>query len=86
MSIEVLTKEDLLAFRLQLLDDIKQLIRWQRVYTDPLDLRKSDEVMQLLKISKSTLQTMRSNGTIPYRKIGRSCYYAYADIEKLIIK
>lgn len=44
----------------------------------------NQDVCQLLKISKRTLQTYRDNGTLAYSQIGYKCYYKKADIEKLI--
>lgn len=42
------------------------------------------EVMQKLKISPRTLQTLRSNGTIPYTRIGHKLYYLKQDIERIL--
>lgn len=44
----------------------------------------NQEVCQLLKVSKRTLQTYRDNGTLAYSQIGYKCYYKKTDIEKLI--
>lgn len=44
----------------------------------------NQDVCQLLKISKRTLQTYRDNGTLAYSQIGYKCYYKKVDIEKLI--
>lgn len=44
----------------------------------------NQEVCQLLKVSKRTLQTYRDNGTLAYSQIGYKCYYKKVDIEKLI--
>lgn len=44
----------------------------------------NQEVCQLLKVSKRTLQSYRDNGTIAYSQIGYKCYYKKTDIEKLI--
>lgn len=41
-------------------------------------------VMQKLHISPRTLQTLRSNGTIPYTKIGHKIWYLRQDIEKVL--
>ncbi len=53
------------------------------------DKRKSEwldnqDVCQLLKISKRTLQTYRDKGTLAHSQIGYKCYYKTVDIEKLI--
>lgn len=44
----------------------------------------NQDVMQMLHISQRTLQTLRSNGTIPYSKIRGKFYYKVSDIEKLL--
>jgi len=41
-------------------------------------------VMQKLLISQRTLQTLRSNGTIPFSRIGRKIYYRRSDIERVL--
>ncbi len=42
------------------------------------------EVMQKLHISPRTLQTLRTNGTIPYTRIGHKLYYLKQDIERIL--
>ena len=41
-------------------------------------------VMQALHISPRTLQTLRSNGILPYSRIGNKLYYRRQDIEKIL--
>ena len=42
------------------------------------------EVMMKLHISPRTLQTLRSNGTVPYTKIGHKIWYLKRDIERIL--
>lgn len=42
------------------------------------------EVMMKLKISPRTFQTLRSNGTIPFTRIGHKLYYLKQDIERIL--
>ena len=44
----------------------------------------SQDVMQALHISPRTLQTLRSNGTLPYSRIGNKIYYLRRDITKIL--
>jgi len=44
----------------------------------------NQDVMQMLHISPRTLQTFRTNGTIPYSKISGKFYYKVANIEELL--
>ena len=41
-------------------------------------------VMQALHISPRTLQTLRTNGTLPYSRIGNKLYYRKQDILKIL--
>ena len=44
----------------------------------------SQIVMQTLHISPRTLQTLRTNGVLPYSRIGRKLYYLKSDILKIL--
>ena len=82
MAVNIITKEDLMEFRHQLLDELKTIM-----HTKPPKQKewlKSSEVRKLLKISPGTLQNLRINGTLSYTKIGSIIYYSYEDIEALL--
>ena len=81
MAAEIITKEDLQEFREQLLQDIKQLLGTR--LNEPKKLLKSYQVKNMLKISSGTLQTLRTNGTLPYKKVVGIIYYQYEDLLKL---
>ena len=83
MAIEVVTKEDLQEFRIQLLNDIRQLILPKEMKA-PKPWIKNSEVRRLLTISSNTLQRLRVSGKLHSTKIGGSHYYRYEDIEKLL--
>jgi len=44
----------------------------------------NQDVMQALHISPRTLQTLRSNGTLPFSRIGNKLYYRRQDIERIL--
>ncbi len=81
MSVEVVTKEDLQAFRVQLINDLKTLLHSQENVKK--EWLRSNEVRKLLKISPGTLQTLRVNGTLHPSKIGGILYYKLEEIYKL---
>lgn len=81
-AIEILTKDDLQQFRQQLLEDIKNIITVPSTHMK--QWLKSDEVRKVLRISASTLQTLRVNGTLSYSRVGRIMYYKREDILKLL--
>lgn len=48
------------------------------------DWLDNQDVMLMLHISSRTLQTLRSNGTLPYSRIGNKLYYRKQDIQRLL--
>jgi hypothetical protein len=79
----VITKEDLQQFRMQLVEELKELLSLKKVeHTNPW-LRNS-EVRKLLNISSNTVQRLRIAGKLRSSKVGGIHYYKYEDIEKLM--
>lgn len=83
MAANIITTDDLMEFKLELLDEIKQLLSRQSGTTQKRYI-KSVEVMKLLQISPGTLQNLRINRTLPFTKIGGIIYYDLADIHGLM--
>ncbi len=83
MAIEIITKEDLQAFKIDLLKDIKEVLESSGKLEQKKWL-KSPEVRKLLGISPGTLQNLRVNGTLPFSKVGSLFYYPYDDIMKML--
>lgn len=85
MSATIITTEDLHDFKLELLDDIKQLLNTQSGQVTKKWM-KSPEVRELLGISPGTLQNLRVNGTLPYTRVGGVLYYDYQEIMQVLEK
>ena len=84
MTYEIITKEDLQKFRLQLLEDLTKMLAGAVQPQTNKEWLRSSEVRKMLRISHGTLQNLRINGTIPYTKIGGIIYYNKAEILKII--
>jgi hypothetical protein len=54
--------------------------------SDLADWVDAQDVMQKLHISIRTLQTLRTNGTLPFSRIGGKLYYRISDILKVLNK
>jgi len=80
---QLVTIEDLVDFKSELLGDIRKIIK---EISGPPQKKwlKSHEVRKLLDISPGTLQNLRLNGTLPFSRIGSVIFYDYEDIQKLI--
>jgi hypothetical protein len=82
MNVELITSEDLKRFKIELLNDIKQII--QPGEGQAKKWLKSSEVRKLLNISPGTLQNLRINGTLRFTKMGSIMYYKLEDINKVL--
>ncbi len=83
MAIEIVTKENLQQFRIQLLNDIRQLLM-SLVAKPAKPWLKNSEVRKLLNISSNTIRRLRISGELPHSRISGIYYYRYEDIEKLM--
>ncbi|SMG12909.1 helix-turn-helix domain-containing protein [Sphingobacterium psychroaquaticum] len=85
MEINLVTKEDLIVFKAEMLVAIREALT--KASEDGLSKKqwfRSADVRRMLGISPGTLQTLRINGKLPYRKIGGSMFYHASDIEKML--
>ena len=83
MPTSIITTDDLREFKMELLDDIKNLLAKQASGKIKKYL-KSSEVMELLQVSPGTLQNLRINGTLPYTKVGGIIYYDAEEIQNVM--
>ncbi|MCL9770503.1 helix-turn-helix domain-containing protein [Flavobacterium sp. HXWNR69] len=87
LNYQVVTKRDLLNFGNLLLNEIKNSTTKTNTSDDlPKSWLKSAEVREILRISPGTLQNLRINGTLKYKRIGGIIYYNYEDIVKMLEK
>ena len=82
MAVEIITKEDLNSFRVELLKDIQEIL--VKEVKPPKKWLKTNEVRKMLQVSPGTLQTLRVNDTVRYTKIGGVIYYDYEHIQKML--
>jgi len=83
MPANIITTDDLRQFKIELLDELKQLFG-HRAETNTREYLKSSEVSKLLDISLSKLQHMRIRKVLPYTRIGSTIYYKREDIQTLL--
>ena len=85
MPTEIVTTDDLREFKVELLGEIKKMLREHHGQPAKKWL-KSYEVRKLLGISQGKLQNMRARGTLPFTRIGAVIFYDYEDIRKMMEK
>ena len=81
MAVEIITKEDLQIFKMELIKELKELLQKPEPVKPWL---KSNEVQKLLRVSSGTLQNLRLKGILRFTRIGGSLYYKQEDIEKAL--
>lgn len=77
-----MTKKDLQQFKLELLEELKELLG--RDNKPKSEWLRSGEVRKMLKISPGTLQNLRICGTLRSTKLGGIHYYNQDDINKIL--
>ncbi|HWJ30357.1 MAG TPA: helix-turn-helix domain-containing protein [Flavisolibacter sp.] len=83
MEMDIVTRADLQAFRIELLNDLKLLFgKDDRQASKPW--LRNQEVCRLLSISSSTLKRMRISGKMKSTKVCGIHYYSYSEIESLL--
>jgi len=77
---QLVTKRDLLNVVNALLTELKNVKKEDK----PSQWLKSSEVRKLLRISPGTLQNLRINGTLNFKRVGGIIYYKYEDIQNML--
>lgn len=80
---QLITVQDLIDFKQQLIVDIKNLLKEQSGHPGHQWL-KAFEIKKMLRLSESKLQYLRDKGLIPYRKLGKITYYNLEEIQSLM--
>ena len=70
--------------KIKLLEQPEETTKEAQLITQTKDLLDNQEVMQALHISPRTLQTLRSNGTLPFSRIGNKLFYRKQDINTIL--
>jgi hypothetical protein len=81
---QLLTKDDLAAFRTQLFQEIRNLLQQQEHTGITKKWMKSSEVQKLLNISRGKLLSLRISGKLPFTRVGGLIYYSGDDIKDML--
>ena len=83
MKMDIITMDDLQHFKTEMLNEMKNILKTNSGASNKSWLR-SAEVRKMLNISPGTLQNLRINGTLPFRKVGGTMFYSREKIEKMM--
>jgi len=83
---EIVTKEDLQAFRRELLIDVRTIIREEIAgrKENPLQGYKTKDVRNILGCSFNKLVSLRVSRKVRWKKIGGTIYYNRDDVRRLV--
>jgi len=82
MAIEIITKDDLEAFRKTLLLDIRVLLCEKR--QDHTEWLRCADVRKMLKVSTGTVQNLRITGKLKSQKVGGIHFYKLTDVQNML--
>ena len=82
MSLEIITKTDFNAFKLELRDLILEILNNSQPFKK--EILSNEELLELLNVSSSTLRKYRVTGKLTYSKVDGLIYYEYKDIQNFI--
>lgn len=83
---EQVTKDDLRQLRLLIINDIRNLLQGKQVNQKnetESDWVRSKEIRSMMNVSYATLQNLRIQGKIRFRKVMGSYYYSKKDMLNL---
>ena len=80
MKIELLTSQHLSDLKMEIINEIKQIVNGKGIESDWL---KSKDVKKILGCSEGTLANLRTTGVLPYSKISGTLYFRKSDLQKL---
>jgi len=84
MAVNILTQEDLQQFKSELFAELQKVLS-SHLPNHQAKFLKSYQIRDMLSISRGTLQTMRTNGTLVPTQVGGLMFYNYEDIVKLMM-
>lgn len=83
-TFDLITKDDLEKFKQELFAELRRPSYKLNKKDEQKEWLKSFEVRKMLNIAPGTLAKLRSNGTLPFTKVGGLMFYKHEDILKLL--
>ncbi|MCA0957718.1 helix-turn-helix domain-containing protein [Muricauda ruestringensis] len=84
MAATIITTEDLMEFKMELLEEFKQLMV-EHTHPKPKNWLRSSDIRKRFQISPGTLHSLRSRNIIPSYKVGGLVFYDAEEIDQIIL-
>jgi len=85
MPAAIITTDDLREFKMELFEEIREILLEKTIEEKNKTWLRSKDVMKQLKISHGTLQNLRNNNTIPSHKIEGLIFYDAHEIDEILM-
>ncbi|WP_318310063.1 DNA-binding protein [Flagellimonas crocea] len=85
MAATIITTEDLMEFKVELLEEFKNLMV-EHTHPQPKNWLRSSDVLERLEISHGTLQSLRNKNIIPSYKVEGILFYDAEEIDQIILE
>jgi hypothetical protein len=82
MAAEIITKEDLELFKVELLIEIKSLLKTAEKPAG--EWLRTKQVRKILDVSPNTLQMFRVSGKLKFTKVGSIFYYKKQEVYQML--
>jgi proteasome lid subunit RPN8/RPN11 len=84
MAATIITTEDLMEFKEDLLEEFKKLML-EHTHPKPKNWLRSSDIRKRFEISPSTLHSLRNRNIIPSYKVGGLVFYDAEEIDQIIL-
>ncbi len=86
MPTSIITTDDLREFKIELLEELEELLSKFHTTPEPISWLRSADVKKKLKISNTTLQNLRNKKIIKGHKIEGILFYDAAEIDRVLLE
>ncbi|MGB5820348.1 MAG: DNA-binding protein [Saonia sp.] len=86
MPTSIITTDDLREFKIELLEEIEELLAKFNTKPEPISWLRSADVKRKLKISTTTLQKLRNKEILKGHKIEGIFFYDAAEIDRMLLE
>ena len=86
MPTSIITTDDLREFKIELLEDIEELLSKFNTKPEPISWLRSADVKRKLNISNTTLQKLRNKEILKGHKIEGILFYDAAEIDRILLE
>lgn len=86
MKVNIVKQEDIKTFKTELMREFVKILETHLENQPKKEWLPEKEAMEVLDVSKSTIQNYRRDGLLPFSQHGKKIMYKYKDLNFFLIK